>query len=375
MKNDITTLYSKDSKGKLRLWSIKPEGDSYYQQAGIDGGKITEWVGVKCKAKNLGKTNQTTAEQQAISEAENKVNIKLKEGYYRTKEEALADDTFTPMLAEKYEDYKSKLVFPQIAQPKLDGARCNIYLKNGEIVIRSRSNRDYISVPHLIQKFAPVLKKHPTWVIDGELYNHEYRDRFEDLMSLIRQTKPSTQDLEKSAELIDLYVYDIYDTADPKCNNMGRIQNLAYLKQNFEHITTVHSTIILFEKDVQSTLDMFLEQGYEGMMLRNPSGLYKPNGRSKDLLKCKLFSDEEFKILDVLEGNGAWQGCAKKILIDLGNGKKCDASLKGTQEKLADVLKNKANYINKYVTVTYFGKTNGDLLRFPVCKDINGRHD
>lgn len=376
MKEDNkTTLYSLDSKGKVRLWNIKSEGDSYFQQSGIENGKLTDWVGVKCKPKNIGKSNGTTAEQQALSEMQNKIGVKLKEGYYTTREGALNDTTFTPMLAHKYEDYKDKLVFPQIAQPKLDGARCNIYIKNGEIVCRTRSNRDYVSVPHLIEQYKPVLEKHPTWIIDGELYNTDFKDNFEDLMSLIRQSKPTIEDLKRSKELVQLHVYDIHDTANPNFRNIDRLQNLSYLRSNFTGVTVVDSDIILTEKSVENTLNSFLELGYEGMMLRNPEGLYKPNGRSKDLLKCKIFEDEEFEIVDVLEGNGAWKGCAKKITVRLNDTDTCEASLKGTQEQLAKVLQNKNQYISKLVTVTYFGRTNTNSLRFPVCKDIEGRHD
>lgn len=368
----MTTLYSKDSKGKIRLWNIKSEGDTYYQQSGQENGKLTEWVGVKCKGKNLGKTNETTAEQQAISEAENKVKCKLKEGYYHTKSEAVADTTFTPMLAEKYEDYKSKLVFPQYGNPKLDGARCNIYIKNDQIVCRTRSNRDYVSVPHLIEKFRPILEKHPTWIIDGELYNEEYRDNFEDLMSIIRQSKPNAADLKLSAECVDLYVYDVFNIEFPDEENRNRIVYLEELEDL--GCTVVPYTIIEKAEDIQPYLDKCLEEGFEGAMLRNPRGLYKVNGRSKDLLKVKIFQDEEFKILDVIEGKGAWSGCAKKIIVELGKDQTCDASLKGTQSHLKDVLKNKKNYIGKSATVTYFGRTNTNSLRFPVCKDID-RHD
>jgi len=375
MEENKTTLYSLDSKGKVRLWNIKSEGDSYFQQSGIENGKLTDWVGVKCKPKNIGKSNGTSAEQQALLEMQNKIGVKLKEGYYTTREGALNDTTFTPMLAHLYEDYKNKITFPQIGQPKLDGARANIYIKNGNVVCRTRSNRDYVSVPHLIEKFKPILDKHPTWILDGELYNSDYKDNFEDLMSIIRQGKPTTSDLEKSAELIDLYVYDIYDTDDENLYNESRLEKLKVLKSELKESTIVESVVISCEKDIETNLDLFLEQGYEGMMLRNPKGIYKPNGRSKDLLKCKIFEDKEFEIVDVIEGNGAWQGCAKKITVRLNDTDTCEASLKGTQSKLAEVLKNKAQYISKIVTVTYFGLTAYGKLRFPVCKDIEGRHD
>lgn len=374
MENNIISLYSKDSKDKIRIWSIKAEGDSYYQQAGIVGMKITDWVGVKCKPKNIGKTNGTTAEQQALSEMQNKIGVKLKEGYYYTQDEAKNDTTFTPMLAEKYEDYKNKLSWPMITQPKLDGARCNIYIKDGKIVCRTRSNRDYASVPHLIEKFRPILELYPSIIIDGELYNHNMKDNFEDLMSIIRQSKPTKEDLKKSAELIDLYVYDIFDTNNVNQNNQSRNEFLYQLAEDFD-IVKVDSDVILSQTGFEKALDKYLEAGYEGMMLRSYTGIYKPNGRSKDLLKCKIFSDEEFEIVDVLEGNGAWKGCAKKITVKLNDTDTCEASLKGTQEQLRNVLLNKQNYISRMVTVTYFGRTNTNSLRFPVCKDIEGRHD
>ena len=73
----IIQLYKYDSKGRLRTWGIFVEGDEYWTQSGInDGGKMNASAKTKCFPKNVGKKNETTGEQQAILEAESKVNKK-----------------------------------------------------------------------------------------------------------------------------------------------------------------------------------------------------------------------------------------------------------------------------------------------------------
>jgi len=205
-KENVTTLYSKDNKGKLRCWSIKSEGDSYYQQSGIDGGKITEWVGVKCKAKNIGKSNQTTAEMQAISEAENKINIKLKEGYYKTKEEALNDSSFSKMLAHPLEKYNNKLTFPYWMSNKLDGVASNPI--NGKMM--SRNGRPFSVCGHIEKELEAFHNEYPNIILCGELYSHNYKDKFDELISIIRQQKPSKQDIVLAEQELQYHIYSSF---------------------------------------------------------------------------------------------------------------------------------------------------------------------
>ena len=84
----MNTLYSKDSKGELRVWSIYTEGAEVVVKHGKLGGKVQE-KRYTAEAKNQGKANETTPEQQAILEAEAKYVKQLKSGYFADKDEAL----------------------------------------------------------------------------------------------------------------------------------------------------------------------------------------------------------------------------------------------------------------------------------------------
>ena len=69
--NDLETLYSIDSRDKVRHWSIFVNGDSYHTESGLVGSeyKVTKTKPKRIKEKNIGKVNYTTAEEQAVVEA------------------------------------------------------------------------------------------------------------------------------------------------------------------------------------------------------------------------------------------------------------------------------------------------------------------
>ena len=99
----MNTLYSKDSKGELRVWSIYTEGAEVIVKHGKLGGKIQE-KRYTAEGKNCGKVNETTPEQQVIIEADAKYVKQLKSGYFADEDEALAFEEWAPV---KCQDRKS----------------------------------------------------------------------------------------------------------------------------------------------------------------------------------------------------------------------------------------------------------------------------
>jgi hypothetical protein len=92
------------------------------------------------------------------------------------------------MLANKYTDCKDKIKFPCAYQPKLDGIRC-LNKKEG---LKSRNGKDIISVPHV--HIPDVLKSYDLVTsFDGELYNHEYKEDFNEILSMINKSKMTDQ--------------------------------------------------------------------------------------------------------------------------------------------------------------------------------------
>ena len=68
MKNAYKTLYSKDSTGKIRVWSMVQEGNKYHTISGVKDGQLVVSEYTTVEGKNTGKKNETTAEEQAKTE-------------------------------------------------------------------------------------------------------------------------------------------------------------------------------------------------------------------------------------------------------------------------------------------------------------------
>jgi len=371
-------LYTIDSADRTRVWEVcGEERNGLYgisQRSGLENGKLTEWVFKESKPKNIGKANSTTSYTQAAIDLENLKGVKLRSNYFETVELARSNKLFLPMLAEKFEKRSAKLVYPVACQPKYDGSRCNIYYSEllSRVVTMSRTGKEIVSVPHLIAATEDFLTKNKHIILDGEIYNHDLKDDFEQLMSLTRQSKPTAADLEKSRVMLKYYLYDIYSKTNQGLSFDGRNEIIDF---NFQMTSTtpivlVPTVLINSQEELLNYEDLCLQQGYEGIMVRIKSSVYKVDGRSADLLKKKIFTDEEFPIVDILEGDGAWKGCAKKIVIILPDGRTQGAGIDGNFEVNKERLQNKNNYIGSLATVKYFGKTQEGILRFPVVKDI-----
>ena len=105
----LEKLYKIDSKGRLREWTMHINRDTFFAIKGLVGMKLTEDKPTFCTSKNIGRSNETTNEEQTILEAKAKWEKKLKEGYAKTPEDAETRAYFDPMLAQSYDDRKSEV--------------------------------------------------------------------------------------------------------------------------------------------------------------------------------------------------------------------------------------------------------------------------
>lgn len=358
-------LYSKDSKNRIRVWEIKTEGDSFAVRDGLLNGKMKDWTYTKCEAKNIGRANETTPEEQAKLESVSEITKKKKKKYFDSIEDALENNVFTPMLADSFKN-NSKVDNTWVSQPKLDGLRCTV-MKTDSLKMLSRERRDILSCKHIANELEKI---DFDFYIDGELYNHSLKDNFNKLVSLVKKQKDITEEEYKEiSETVQYHVYDAYFPNEPDLPFTERYERLSVLKDvKFIHIVPILN--ISSVKDIESNLENYLSLGYEGQMLRKKSSKYKVAGRSKDLLKHKVFIDEEFEIVDIESGLGQWDGAAKKVKV-LVDGEIVGCGIDGDKEYLTEVLNNKSVYIGKLATVKYFGRTPDNSLRFPVVKDLN----
>ena len=108
-----------------------------------------------------------------------------------------------PMLAHKYDPQRA--TYPAYIQPKLDGVRCTISAKGAF----SRTHKEFKNVDHIKRSLKAFFREHPYAILDGELYNHDLRDDFEKIISLVRKTKPTDEHRKEARKLIQFHCYDI----------------------------------------------------------------------------------------------------------------------------------------------------------------------
>lgn len=407
------TRYTLDSVGRIRQWQcwygINEEGkhgifytDGLLNEQEEDDFKMKDPIFKEAKEKNVGKANYLSPEAQAKLMVEQEVGKKERSNYYVTPELARSQKLWLPMLCPsgmKWKDYAGtdKVSWPAWASPKLDGARANAMdfqasIQNGQVYLQTRTGKEWLNCEHIAKELQPILQEYPTWIIDGEFYNHDYRDNFEDLMSIIKKQKPTEEQKKFSAENVQYHVYDIFDTEYPKLNVSDR-QNMMFCMFYYEELSSslkmcvpLFSTLCMTEEDFDKFHSECLDKGYEGSILRLEAP-YDVDKRSKNLLKRKELFDCEMKILDVIEGEGTNKGIAAKVIVDLTkngvSGMNADhqallmrahqdaGMAKGwDHDKCRALLENKDDVIGKMATIEYFEITGHGVCRFPKLKAI-----
>ena len=350
-------LFKYTQKGQIQQWQITADSDSFWTTEGIQGGTLTTSKPTVCKSKNVGRANETTPKEQALAEAQAKWQKKVDSGY----NEVLTDEKkfFEPMLAHEVGKYE-KLLFtvPTYIQPKLDGLRAI----NQDNTLMSRNGKPYLACPHLYQDEV---------TLDGELYSHQYHDDFNKIVSLCKKQKPNAAELKESAEKVHFWAYDFPDykgVFSKRYEALSKWHKSA--KRN--NIALVPTFLVKSQEDIDNYHEKFLENGFEGSIIRLDLGDYEGK-RSKQLLKKKDFIDEEFKIIGAEEGEGGRAGTIGYFIMahDKQKDKTFKSNVKGDFDFLKDIWKNHKKYIGTEATVKYFNRTPDDIPRFPYIIKLN----
>jgi len=265
-------------------------------------------------------------------------------------------------------------------QPKLDGVRCLIQyeqvdlnfdtkLNSGyKVKAYSRTGKEWKNIDHILEELIPFFQKHPNVILDGELYNHELKNDFEKIISLVRKTKPTAEDRVESAEMVQFHCYDtIMEHIDFQGRNEFITRNIG---DNFNSVRTVTTIKVFDTETVEVCHEDFLCAGFEGSILRQN----KPYEckRSWTLMKVKDFSDAEAIIVGFVEGQGKRKGTLGKFIMedDDGNMFGCPPGKGYNYKDMANLLSRAPHYIGAKATFTYFERTKAGSYRHPLFKAI-----
>jgi ATP-dependent DNA ligase len=253
-------------------------------------------------------------------------------------------------------------------QPKLDGVRC-VISKDGAY---SRTGKEWLNIHHITTNLEPFFETYPDVVLDGELYNHELKDDFEKIISLVRKTKPKEGDRVESAGYVQFHCYDyIPGPALRKAKFSSRIVWLeAELPVSYcvKFVNTYE--VNKHEEALNLHTDGFLANGYEGSILR----LDRPYEckRSYNLQKFKDFHDTEATIVGYEAGKGKFTGLIGKFIMQDDDGVEfgCPIGKGYNFNDRRDILNNVHDYIGKRATFTYFERTKAGSYRHPLYKTL-----
>lgn len=367
-------MYKKDSKGKIRVWeaevieigdaATEEELDWYIEiTTGILDGKMSH-TRKEVAAKNVGKSNETTKLEQARLEVESLKKAKYDKGYRESIEE-LDEVKMLPMLAHSYDKRGHDIIFPALVQPKLDGVRCIVTRHGDKIEYMSRGGKYYTVLEHLDGPMRLFLEEGAS--VDGELYHHGWS-----LQRIVSAVKAYDDDTPH----INFFAYDL-PMVDVDCET--RQSMLTATLTNPQWLPTpikfTYTDVVDNEETLMMYTRAFIDNGFEGAIVRNLLGGYEPNQRSKNLQKVKFMKNEEFPIsgfteeLVYLTNRDGVSKTAHKAVVwecSLPSGKKFTCRPKGTLESRVEAYKTAEEQIGKLLTVQFQCLSDDGVPIFPI---------
>jgi ATP-dependent DNA ligase len=381
-----TTLYKKDTKGKIREWSIevlKNEDGSatIIKTSGIKDGKLVSESKTITSGKNIGKANETSPYTQAVSDATNAITKQMKGEYVAALEDVresgnLGTGVRPPMTAKTYDPTLKasgsknfeKLKVPPgeyvILEDKIDGLRCETIIDETSIDFRSRTGEVYQPIPHIAKSLRETydrLGMTGQVILDGELFTTAVS--FNTLSGILRKERETPEDLAIEKELR----YILYDVMLEENYN----QRLAFVEQ-FED-TENKVDIIYFEECefTEENVERFhqaaiTERGAEGTMIRRLNAVYE-NKRTWQLMKYKSWIEEEFKVVGFEQMEGV--DTLGAIVFETRDGKKVfNCTLNAPDDECKKVWDNQADYLPLWGTVRFQNYSEYGVPRIPKCK-------
>lgn len=365
---DLPILYKRTASGGIQTWkiSVLPLADGTAMVVTtfglLDGKQQRQEEHIKT-GKNTGKANATTPLQQATLEAAAEHKKKLdRKGYGLDTGavESAAKRSAAPMLAKVFDDYRDVVDWGSaFCQPKLDGHRMLARMVDGRVELVSREGKAIATLPHIAASLASQLSEGVT--LDGELWTPELT--FQQIASAVKRQQ-------YSSELVQYHVYDCLSPR-PFRDRREAIRDLL-LGVDSTVVVSVPTMAVRNSSELLALQSRFVEDGYEGAMLRYGSAGYEAGKRSSSLLKCKSFSDGEFDIVSVREGSGTHAGMAV-FTCRTDSGEPFDVTAPGSHDAKRQAWRDRHGLAGRKLTVKYFSLTDSErpVPRFPVALRIH----
>ena len=403
----MITLYKRNAAGKPLVWSGEEKDGRLEIRYGLVGGTI--------HVENIVVTKKN------VNELQSRVNAKRKEGYKELSElkDSLSDDAIKiaenaytqlndakpliyvlntylpkysttsegfvlPMLAKVLEDNKPFEKYgTMLGQWKIDGLRCIIGATNKSddlfnpitLTYHSRTGEDWtnkmcwmdeILLPKISKELLDMMVEEGA-CLDGELYLPGYS--VNDINSFVKNTQLAQH------YKLQYWCYDIC------CENMSAIKRSNFLYNNltpsaislFEtkkyHLENKGQLMLLESIEVSNineamiARDTYIDLGFEGLILRNPSAEYQFGKRNQAMFKFKKVDDGKFIIVDITSEHKRSDLPLFVCRNDI-NDELFECSINKPQDVQREMLIHKEKYIGKYMQVEFRARSGINKVPF-----------
>ena len=399
-------LITRDTKGKIRIAIVnyelinpKDKQNRYFvihRISGQLGGKRTSQPD---KTVERGKATRNLWEQ-VMLEAKHLVKEKLDKGYreiekdpdeYETSElEEILGGVITgqngvpkPMLAKQADKVTNPKIYDKIwlASRKIDGLRASIYMGNdGKLHTQSRGamNYDPAMGDILENKRLREMIGDTKLILDGECYHHGYT--LQQLNSIARTQKTAVD-----YDVLQFYWYDIVDpnsTFDERFSLMKDIRDEMNLSFDPEkefsagelRIQFVPQEEVIGWDNMMKLHNQYVAEGWEGLVIRDPDKVYRPNGRTNDMIKIKCYKSDEFLITGYELGLRGNEDMVFTLVTK--EGKPFKAKPHGDRAQKDWYINNfDSECLNHYATVKYFYMSDDNVPLQPSVSSIRIEED
>ncbi len=273
-------------------------------------------------------------------------------------------NTLKPMKAKKFE--LDLMTYPAFAQPKINGVRCRVAVVSKDeglfgtywnISLMSREGIEY-NVPNIEKEFKELYNQISGTTlevfIDGEIYIKDTH-----VTNIAGAAKNIKNELNSSLCFI------IFDIAIPNVPQYERIEMLETFKDiiksnNFNYISVLETVVVQGDDEFISHTNLWIDEGFEGGILRDYNAPYYFGGRRNNMLKLKRSKSSIFTIVDIVpistDNTIGIFVCKNDIDDNVFN---CNPM--GTMQERRELLINKNNFIGKRATVKFYERTSTGL--------------
>lgn len=396
-------LYKRNAQGKPLIWSGEEKDTRLEISYGLVGGTLHK--------ENIVITKKN------VNELQSRINAKRKEGYkelselkdsnvlapeYNEESNNLVLRTYLDLYLPKYSTTSEGFVLPMLAkvlednkpfekygtllgQWKIDGLRCIIgakeirgdFFKPYQLTYHSRTGEDWtnkmfwmdeILLPKISKELLSMMIEEGA-CLDGELYLPGYS--VNDINSFVKNTAlPQHYKLQ-------YWCYDIcIENMSAEIRRNFRFDNIIHTRDNVfsihskeEHLNNKNQLILLQSWDVESIDEAiglrneFINYGFEGLILRNPSAEYQFGKRNQAMFKFKKVDDGKFIIVDIKSEHKRSDLPLFVCRNDI-NDELFECSINKPQDVQREILVNKENYIGKYALIEYRARSGVKQLPF-----------